>query len=63
MYYAENPADYEIRDDEYPYCTQCGSGVEDDFYIIDGDVWCRDCIDKAAINIYDYLQDREEEKL
>lgn len=50
----------EIPAEAYPLCEECGRSVEDDFYIIDGSIYCEDCVeDLYKTDINTYLEDND----
>ena len=52
---ADHPVIRRLREEGYPeervcfYCRGCGGEIYagNSFYSIDGDAWCRDCIDNC----------------
>ena len=53
MYYTNNPiadaeryeADRERELKKYPVCCNCGEHIQDDYcYVIQGDIYCSDCL-------------------
>lgn len=54
-YYSDNPERdaerYQQDLEERPclHCVMCGASLYDgdDYYLIDGDVWCEDCTDQC----------------
>lgn len=55
MYYSNDPvkdaeryeADRERELEKYPECCHCGVHIQDDYcYLIDGNFYCSDCLEK-----------------
>lgn len=64
--YTDDPArdwdayceEQERKAKKLPICSQCGERIYDDYvYVIDGELYCEDCIDECREPVEHYIED------
>ena len=41
-----------------PICTECGETIMDDeAYLLNGEIYCEDCVNSARIDVAEYIED------
>ena len=63
MYYSDDPerdldrwlAAQDRELEKYPKCSECDNHITEDFYLINDEYICEDCIEQYKVRIEDYV--------